>query len=225
MLQCFSQYEKKHIVFCDLKSSGQIITTSAEVTLNGGLIRELPQNPLNSGLGIILICPEIIEPTIYWKQHTSPCTTLCNLQAVSCLTKMDPLWLVVSSILKFFIPDLGEDEPIFDEHIFQMGGEKPPTRTGTTLEHQKLLPRKLTCPLKNCGCKTIHSQMGGEKPPTSSGRWIWTRSSCRRGCCTTCNRPPGRTRLDFFCGSGKWENDRLGSPGCCLVETFFGILV
>ena len=41
-----------------LESSGQIITTSAEVTLNGGLIRELPQNPLNSGLGIILICPE-----------------------------------------------------------------------------------------------------------------------------------------------------------------------
>ena len=40
------------------KSSGQIITTSAEVTLNGGLIRELPPNPLNSGLGIILICPE-----------------------------------------------------------------------------------------------------------------------------------------------------------------------
>ena len=39
-------------------TSGQIITTSAEVTLNGGLIRELPQNPLNSGLGIILICPD-----------------------------------------------------------------------------------------------------------------------------------------------------------------------
>ena len=39
-------------------SAGQIITTSAEVTLNGGLIRELPQNPLNSGLGIILICPD-----------------------------------------------------------------------------------------------------------------------------------------------------------------------
>ena len=40
----------------------QIITTSAEVTLNGGLIRELPQNPLNSGLGIMLICPEILVP-------------------------------------------------------------------------------------------------------------------------------------------------------------------
>ncbi len=41
-----------------MNDSGQIITTSAEVTLNGGLIRELPQNPLNSGLGIILICPD-----------------------------------------------------------------------------------------------------------------------------------------------------------------------
>ena len=40
---------------------GQIITTSAEVTLNGGLIRELPQNPLNSGLGIILICPDTLR--------------------------------------------------------------------------------------------------------------------------------------------------------------------
>ena len=39
--------------------SGQIITTSAEVTPNGGLVRESPQNPLNSGLGIILICPEV----------------------------------------------------------------------------------------------------------------------------------------------------------------------
>ena len=38
--------------------SRQIITTSAEVTLNGGLVRESPQNPLNSGLGIILICPD-----------------------------------------------------------------------------------------------------------------------------------------------------------------------
>ena len=38
--------------------TGQIITTSADVTLNGGLTRELPQNPPNSGLGIILICPD-----------------------------------------------------------------------------------------------------------------------------------------------------------------------
>ena len=41
-------------------TSGQIITTSAEVTLNGGLVRESPQNPLNSGLGIIVICPDDI---------------------------------------------------------------------------------------------------------------------------------------------------------------------
>ena len=48
--------------------AGQIITTSAEVTLNGGLIRELPQNPLNSGLGIILICPDVggIPGTSWW---------------------------------------------------------------------------------------------------------------------------------------------------------------
>ena len=31
----------------DIYKSGQIITTSADVTLNGGLIRELPQNPRN----------------------------------------------------------------------------------------------------------------------------------------------------------------------------------
>ena len=41
--------------------AGQILTTSAEVTLNCGLVMESPQNPLNSGLGIILICPENVE--------------------------------------------------------------------------------------------------------------------------------------------------------------------
>ena len=39
--------------------SGQFIATSAEVTLNGGLVRKCPPNPLNSGLGIILICPDL----------------------------------------------------------------------------------------------------------------------------------------------------------------------
>ena len=42
--------------------SGQIITTSAEVTPNGGLERESPPNPLNSGLGIIVICPDVMTP-------------------------------------------------------------------------------------------------------------------------------------------------------------------
>ena len=47
--------------------SGQIIATSAEVTLNGGLVRvPSPQNPLNSGLGIIVICPDLKnEPFIF----------------------------------------------------------------------------------------------------------------------------------------------------------------
>ena len=54
-----SQKSMKNLKIDPRDISGQIITTSAEVTLNGGLIRELPQNPLNSGLGIILICPDI----------------------------------------------------------------------------------------------------------------------------------------------------------------------
>ena len=44
-----------------LESSGQIITTSAEVTLNAGLVGESPQNPLNSGLGINTNLPRIME--------------------------------------------------------------------------------------------------------------------------------------------------------------------
>ena len=32
---------------------------TAEVTPNGGLLRESPQNALNSGLGIIVICPDL----------------------------------------------------------------------------------------------------------------------------------------------------------------------
>ena len=51
-------------IFPKMDGSGQIIATSAEVTLNCGLVRESPQNPLNSGLGIILICPEWF---ISWK--------------------------------------------------------------------------------------------------------------------------------------------------------------
>ena len=31
---------------------------TAEVTPNGGLLRESTQNPLNSGLGITVICPD-----------------------------------------------------------------------------------------------------------------------------------------------------------------------
>ena len=48
-----------------LHLSGEIIATSAEVTLNGGLVRESPPNPLNSGLGIIVICPDLYIMTKY----------------------------------------------------------------------------------------------------------------------------------------------------------------
>ena len=39
---------------------GELKTISAEVTPKGGLVRESCQSPLNSGLGIIQICPDII---------------------------------------------------------------------------------------------------------------------------------------------------------------------
>ena len=40
--------------------SGQIIATSAEVTPNGSLVRDSPNNALNSGLGIIVIWPDMM---------------------------------------------------------------------------------------------------------------------------------------------------------------------
>ena len=40
--------------------SKQIIATSAEVTPTGGLLREIPPNPLNSGLGIIINLPSFL---------------------------------------------------------------------------------------------------------------------------------------------------------------------
>ena len=56
---CMMHLEKPWGSRSGMHKAGQIITTfPAEVTLNGGLIRELPQNTLNSGLGIILICPD-----------------------------------------------------------------------------------------------------------------------------------------------------------------------
>ena len=39
---------------------GQIIATAAEVIRNGGLVRDFLQNALNSGLGIIVTCPDNI---------------------------------------------------------------------------------------------------------------------------------------------------------------------
>ena len=55
LILCWRLEYHHHVYAIVANKAGQIITTSAEVTLNGGLIRELPQNPLNSGLGIILI--------------------------------------------------------------------------------------------------------------------------------------------------------------------------
>ena len=34
------------------------LRTLAEVTFNGGLLRESPPNPVSSGFGIIVVCPD-----------------------------------------------------------------------------------------------------------------------------------------------------------------------
>ena len=49
---------KNHPIEKEKHLSGQIIATSAEVTPKGSLVGESSQNWLNSGLGIIVICPE-----------------------------------------------------------------------------------------------------------------------------------------------------------------------
>ena len=45
----------------------QIIATSDEVTLNSGLVRESPQNALDSGLGFIVICPDLLHSSMFHK--------------------------------------------------------------------------------------------------------------------------------------------------------------
>ncbi len=69
----YDQWQKRPRSSFKLNQSGQIRTTSAEVTPNGGLVRESPQNPMNSGLGIIVICPDqsmsqqpnnLLQPTL-----------------------------------------------------------------------------------------------------------------------------------------------------------------
>ena len=49
---------KRNTIYIYISESGQI-TTSAEVTLKWWFSKGIFQNPLNSGLGIILVCPDI----------------------------------------------------------------------------------------------------------------------------------------------------------------------
>ena len=39
------------------RDSSMVISSGQIFNENGGFVRELPQDPLNSGLGITLICP------------------------------------------------------------------------------------------------------------------------------------------------------------------------
>ena len=51
--------------------TGQSIATSAEVTLNGGLVRESPNNAFNSGLGIIVIWPDVRFSRVFFPRMSS----------------------------------------------------------------------------------------------------------------------------------------------------------
>ena len=102
------------------KQSGQIIATSAEVTPNGGLVRESPQNPLNSGLGIIVICPVTMcfcwlltsleltakapENGWDWKTFSFPFRAQRNLATVLLL-------LVSGRVYHFMVPNLMANQP------------------------------------------------------------------------------------------------------------------
>ncbi len=57
--KCTSKYFCRYVGTICKSVSGQIITTSAEVILNCGLVSESPKKFTNSGLGIIVICPDV----------------------------------------------------------------------------------------------------------------------------------------------------------------------
>ena len=57
------------------------IIFQAEFTLNGGLVRESPQNPLNSGLGIILISLDFQVPAVHLRG--------CNPKETKCTNSLE----------------------------------------------------------------------------------------------------------------------------------------
>ena len=79
----------------------RIIATSAEVTPNGRLVRESPQNPLNSGLGTIIICLELwVYVAIFGSSsvvatHDADCRYQISLRMLTaCLTIGGQVWEV-----------------------------------------------------------------------------------------------------------------------------------
>ena len=69
-----SLYRKTYVHIHTSHQFGQIITTSAEVTLNAGLLRESLQNPINLRLGL-LIFP---DKTCFCVHHPMPVPTVTS---------------------------------------------------------------------------------------------------------------------------------------------------
>ena len=88
--------------------SGQI-TTSAEVTPNGGLVRESPQYPLNSGLGIIVICPDWVNPTVKFVLQNRSQERNTSTHTIFETSKY--IWVVISNMF-YFHPEPWGNDPI-----------------------------------------------------------------------------------------------------------------
>ena len=80
--------------------SGQFITTSAEVTPNGGLVRESPQNFLKLGSGFISNCPDCF-PQVF-------CVSKFNLQhelSALCAARVNkkplPCWILFQLVIHY----------------------------------------------------------------------------------------------------------------------------
>ena len=83
-----SLYRKKYVHIHTSHQSGQIITTSAEVTLNAGFLRESLQNPLNLRLGL-LIFP---DKTCFCVHHPMPVPTVTSHEEAD-LVRLDDAWV------------------------------------------------------------------------------------------------------------------------------------
>ena len=78
-------------LFFSFHLSGQFITTSAEVTPNGGLVRESPQNGLKLGLGFIINCPDLYIATFQEVSVNDGAELLFNMFCSGCYLKYTEL--------------------------------------------------------------------------------------------------------------------------------------
>ena len=105
------------------------------VTPNGGLVRESPQYPLNSGLGIIVICPDWVNPTVKFVLQNRSQERNTSTHTIFETSKY--IWVVISNMF-YFHPEPWGNDPIWLAHIIQTGWEK----TTNQINHARDLKKK-----------------------------------------------------------------------------------